>query len=198
MGSEMCIRDRSKLAGNGGILGGLVCSGDGVQERLPPGIPHERHEVTGRPIGIALGVGACDLVKRGCVPLSHPVGPWPDKLYRRGVKGRLWPREALISRRLPLGVVYQSNKVGGLGPRRERRPSPRAELHERCAGFTSPMRSPPWLRGTRWSRVNARPCVGGKFISIAPPHNQHTAKAGSRSSLRRQLVTFLRHEWEKA
>ena len=41
---------------------------------------------------------ACDLVKRGCVPLSRPVGVWLDKLYRQGVKGRLWPREALISR----------------------------------------------------------------------------------------------------
>ena len=132
-----------------------------------------------------------------CASLA-PCSAGLDKLCRRGVKGRLWPREALISRCLPLGMVYQSNKVGGLGPRRERRPLPRAELHERWAGFTSPMRSPPWLRGTRWSRVNARPCVGGKFISIAPPHNQHTAKAGSRSSLRRQLVTFLRHEWEKA
>ena len=50
-----------------------------------------------RPIGIALGVGACDLVKRGCVPLSRPVGVWLDKLYRQGVKGRLWAREALIS-----------------------------------------------------------------------------------------------------
>lgn len=57
----------SKRTGHAGILGGLVCSGDGVQERLPPGIPHERHEVTGRPIGIALGVGACDLVKRAWV-----------------------------------------------------------------------------------------------------------------------------------
>lgn len=124
-----------------------------------------------------------------CASLA-PCSAGLDKVMPPRRKGRLWPREALISGCLPLAVVYQSNKVGGLGPRRERRPSPRAELHERCAGFTSPIRSPPWLRGTRWSSVNARPCFGGKFISIAPPHNQHTAKAGSRSSLRRHVVTF--------
>lgn len=42
--------------------------------------------------------GGSHMAKRGCVPLSRPVGPWLEKLYRRGVKGRLWPREALISR----------------------------------------------------------------------------------------------------
>lgn len=93
---------------------------------------------------------------------------------------------------------YQSSKVGGLGPRRERRPFPRAELHERWAGLTSPMSSPPRLKGTRWSRVNARPWVGGRFMSIEPPHIQHTARLGSFSSLRRHVRTFFFHAAENA
>lgn len=108
------LTDVCELAGQADIFGRLACSANSAHvERLPSvavRVPHERHEVTGRPIGIALGVGACDLVKRGWVGIYRvgganalcaslaPCSAGLEKLYRRGVKGRLWPREALISR----------------------------------------------------------------------------------------------------
>lgn len=99
-----------KRAGHADIFGRLTGTIQRAGELTPRCISHERHEVTGRPIGIALGVGACNLVKRAwvgqyrvgganalCASLA-PCRGVAGKLYRRGVKGRLWPREALISR----------------------------------------------------------------------------------------------------
>lgn len=56
------------------IVGAFLSTVDSVQERMPLDIPHERHEVTGRPIGITLGVGACDLVKRAWVGIYRVGG----------------------------------------------------------------------------------------------------------------------------